>query len=340
MSISNKDTETEINQALEIARKVREKILFDKIELEKSMHGFFTIAQILNREEDLEWIQNELNGYRKKEQLPSYRQNLFRRFFSSGKDRKQFVELVKDELSRTNCGLSIFALEFELQVKDEEAVPYNLRDGELEIIKKKYPSISYASWRYAQEEYGKILSGIRLELIRRLNSMISEITYGKIPQGIFKKFQDKVNQKLVTSNPNAVSELNIAYESLGKSEDPERISHVAFACRRLIKAVADVLYLPQEGKKIKLKSAKDIEIGNERFLNRLEAYIDSIDSPNRKFLQRKLSLLRDIYGEIPASINKGTHLEISNSDAENLVIYTYIILGEIIVSTESLSNKS
>ena len=160
--------------------------------------------------------------------------------------------------------------------------------------------------------------------------MITEITYGQIPEGIFKRFQKSVNSTLTNSNPAAISELNIAFEGLRQSEDPERISHVAFGCRRLIKAVADELF-PSRKTQYKTKDGKYFKVEEEYFLNRLIAFVDSTNSPNRKFLVRKIGLLRDLYGEIPESINKGTHLSITNSGAEMLVIYTYIILGDIIL---------
>ena len=98
----------------------------------------------------------------------------------------------------------------------------------------------------------------------------------------------------------------------------------------LIKAVADQLF-PSQEKQHKTKNGTNLQVGKEQFLNRLEAYVDSVNSSNRKFLVRKIGLLRDLYGEVPESINKGTHSAIKNSDAEMLVIYTYIILGDIIL---------
>jgi len=51
-------------------------------------------------------------------------------------------------------------------------------------------------------------------------------------------------------------------------------------------------------------------------------------------------LLRDLYGEVPESINKGTNLTISNADAEMLVIYTYSILGDLVLEKTSHNKKN
>lgn len=321
--------ETEISQALEIARNLRANILNGKGSLESHLHAFYTTAQILNRVDDIKWITGEITG--EYDPLPDYRKKRFKRF---NLNARQILEALDDDtLSDADCRTTISEIIAELSGKESERVQMGITSSEFELV-KKYRS-GYEKTKFScifpNLELEKILSLIKFEQLTRLNVMISELTYGKIPRGIFRKFQDKVNKKLAESNPDAISELNIAYESLGKSEDPERISHVAFACRRLIKAVADGLYAPKENKKYKLKSGDEIEIGKEKFLNRLQAFVDSIDSPNRKFLNKKIGLLRDLYGEIPQSINKGTHLNISNADAEDLVLYTYIILGDIIL---------
>jgi len=44
-----------------------------------------------------------------------------------------------------------------------------------------------------------------------------------------------------------------------------------------------------------------------------------------------LRFLKDLYGETSESINKGTHNIISNKAAELAIIYTYLILGELVI---------
>ena len=55
--------QTELDQALEISRKTRTAILFGNNPLEKNLQGFYTAAQILGREKDMDWAQSELEGY-------------------------------------------------------------------------------------------------------------------------------------------------------------------------------------------------------------------------------------------------------------------------------------
>ncbi len=207
--------------------------------------------------------------------------------------------------------------------------------GELANIKFGPKPHTHLYISIPRAQVAQLVDLMKFELVKKLNSMISEITYGKIPQNIFRRFQLRVNEQLVNSNPAAVSELNIAYEQLGKSEDVERIAHVAFACRRLIKSIADKLYPASQEKRVKLlREQKELDISEEKFLNRLQAYVDSLPSPNSKYLLKEIALLRDFVNEIPENVNKGVHSNISNINAERLVLYTYIILGDIILETK------
>ena len=328
--------QTELDQALEISIKTRNATLFGNNTIEKSLQGFYTVAQILGREENMHWAKNELQGY--VANCPDYRKNVRRNFFYG---QKRLVELIKNPILHRECRLSITIIEKILDEKQKYDPPHILTEIDFEHIqdylKIHYPTknISYLTKENIACKYNltalyKITNSVKFELLDRLNEMIAEITYGKIPEGVFHRFQNNVDAILTDSNPSAISELNIAYEGLGQSEDPERISHAAFGCRRLIKAVADQLFPPRK-EQYKTKNGENFKVGEEQFLNRLKAYVDSVDSPNCEFLVKKIELLQDLYGKIPESINKGIHLTINNSDAEMLVIYTYIILGDIIL---------
>ena len=328
--------QTELDQALEISIKTRNATLFGNSTIEKSLQGFYTVAQILGREKNMHWAKSELEGYTS--DYSEYRKNVDRNFFCG---QIHLHELLDDITLNHDCDLSINTIEKILNEKQKYTLTYILTETDFKHI-KHYFKTHYTtknihlmakedmSWKYNLTALNKIINSVKLALIDRLNKMIAEITYGKIPKGIFQRFQNNVNAILTDSNSSAISALNIAYEGLGQSEDPERISNVAFGCRRLIKAVADQLFSPQE-EQYKTKNGESFKVGEEQFLNRLQAYVDSVNSSNRKFLVRKIQLLRDLYGEIPKSINKGIHLTINNSDAEMLVIYTYIILGDIIL---------
>ena len=327
---------TEVEQALEIARKTRQECLFGKNPLEKNLHGLYTIAQILGRGDDMEWASSELNGYAGGH--PPYRAKVHRAF-RVGESGKVVAALSYGDVSVAACDLSVTQIEESLDPKSGNGPSYALAGDEIDAMddvqKRAVKGVPLITWQFVNSDLLLVLSAARLELVRRTNDIISEITYGKIPEGIFKKFQDKVNTLLANSNPAAVSQLNIAYENLVQFEDPEKSSHVAFSCRRLIKAVADELF-PARDRAYSTRDGKSLEVGKERYLNRLEAWIDSLGSDRYGYLAKKVDLLRDMYGNMPQSINKGTHASITGADAEMLVMYSYLILGEFVLARQDL----
>ena len=71
--------QTELDQALEISIKTRDATLFGNSTIEKSLQGFYTVAQILGREKNMHWAKSELQGYISN--YPDYRKNVNRNFF-------------------------------------------------------------------------------------------------------------------------------------------------------------------------------------------------------------------------------------------------------------------
>ncbi len=320
-----KMNQTLLDRGLQIADKLQDEVLFGKNNFEKNLHGFLTVAELLNRKKDISWAKAELLGefY---EYAPKYRKLSCKLF----KNNKVIIFKNKTRFSEYEVFASLLTLEHMMEDKNREVIEYDMEVKEHFQKEISEEIVGQYSLILTKPSIRGLFAGAKVEFISRLNSMINEITYGKIPKSIFEKFQENVNSLLAESNPIAVSELNIAIESLGQSEDPARITHVAHACKRLIRSIADEVF-PDKNEKYKMKDGKEIQVGKEQYLNRLEAFVDDIDSENRKYLLKKLKLLRDLYGETPESINKGTHDIISNKSAELAVIYSYIILGEIIM---------
>ena len=53
---------SEIEDALNIARATRENLTLKNGTLENCLLGFYTVAQILNKTDDMEWCENEIQG--------------------------------------------------------------------------------------------------------------------------------------------------------------------------------------------------------------------------------------------------------------------------------------
>ncbi len=129
--------QTEIEQALEIARKTRNEILFGKNTLEKNFHGFYTVAQILGRIDDMNWAKSELEGYLHSH--PEYQTRIQRFFWYQN---VQILDVSDERLAFATCGLSIAEFEQILDQKQKFGNNYSVTKIEFESLKKyskKYP---------------------------------------------------------------------------------------------------------------------------------------------------------------------------------------------------------
>ena len=319
------------DRALEMANKLQNEILFEGKEFVDCLYGFLTIAELLQRNDDIKWVKFEFEGgkntikYRKCTVKILQNNNVVKM-----KNHEFFLEMhliaSYHALKSLVDGTKKEYVEFNVKYKDikqfQEKTNEHLNNEQVVIIVNKL-------------EIKEILIKTKKEMVSRLNKIIHEISYGKKPNEIFVNFQKLVNQKISDSNPKLIEELVEKIENLGQIENPEKASHVAFACRRLIKAIADNLY-PAKNEMYVMKGGRELKVGDGNYLNRLTAFIDSCNSENKKFLFKKIEFLKDLYGEMPESINEGIHQNISNRGAEMIVIYSYLFLGEIILEkTES-----
>lgn len=177
---------TEIEQALEIARKTRTELTSGKMSLENGIYRLYTVAQILGRDEDKEWAESELMGYGG--DYPPYRSSVSRMFV--GEYDIQIRSLIRGAVSVTPCALSITQVEKMLDPKFPKTNTV-LRDEDIDSMtssqKKDIASLSRIVWRFHNKGLLQVATGAKFELIKRTNVIIEEIMYGKIPEGIFKK---------------------------------------------------------------------------------------------------------------------------------------------------------
>ena len=322
-----------LERGLELAHKLQNRILFEDFDLEKSLHVFLTISKSLNRTEDAEWAQNELLGF------PDSKIPLYRNIVCSIQHDNKTIKL-KNGYTFTDhlITLPYPKLKNIVDTLDEYYMLYAPTPVDLKYFNKKTNEklSDNISILYTKADLSVLFTGIKLEIINRLDDIINKIIYDVIPQDIFKEFQNVVQKKLVDLKSDAINALNIAIENLGDSENPEKTAVVALECRRLIKIIAD--HLSKSGKYYVL-DGNNIPIGPNDSINRLRAYVDQKDKKIKVPLQNKLDLLSQLYSKIPESINKGIHANISNSTAKMLVIYNYIILGEIIKTKPNLINE-
>jgi hypothetical protein len=160
-----------------------------------------------------------------------------------------------------------------------------------------------------------------------------ELKFSGISDDIFSRLRARVDSAVGKSVPESINKFSSVYNNL-LSENPEDWSNAVHSCRRILKDLADSLFPPREDKVIKNgKKPKVIKLGEENYINRLIAFIDSKTSSEKfsNIVGSHLSFIGDRLDSIVESSHKGSHSTITTKDeADRYVIYTYIVVGDIL----------
>lgn len=144
---------------------------------------------------------------------------------------------------------------------------------------------------------------------------------------IFEKRQEVTNKKLEIICPDFSKQLISVYDNI-ESKNDEDWANAVHTCRRILKTVADGLYPPI----INQPKTEKIKLGDENYINRLIAYINAntTSKSSKKMIGSTLEYIGCYIDSIYNSSNKGTHDKVTKEEAERCIIYTYILLGDIL----------
>jgi len=203
-------------------------------------------------------------------------------------------------------------------------------ESNVEILKKSRVS---PRTTYDKNRYEKKLQEYKTTIHSYVSNRYYELRFGTVPEGIFKSTQNRVDKKLSEIAPEAIEQFVSVYDNL-ESSSTEDWSNAVHSCRRILKTVADALYPPNPGGETEVKrNGKSIKIGPDNYINRLMIYIED-HSSSKTFQDIIGSHLEYIGNRLDAIYNattKGTHANITKRDeAERYIIYTYLLLGDIL----------
>jgi len=158
------------------------------------------------------------------------------------------------------------------------------------------------------------------------------LRFSLIPQKLFEIIRKNVDKKLADIAPDSIKKFLSVYKNL-VSSNPEDWSNAVHSCRRIIKDVADKLFPPKPGLDVIVRNDKEIKIGSDNYINRLMIFIED-NSSQKNFVDIVGSHLEFIGNRLDAicsAASKGTHSEIkTREEAERYIIYTYLIIGDIL----------
>lgn len=160
-----------------------------------------------------------------------------------------------------------------------------------------------------------------------------ELKFSAISSDIFSRIRERVDGTIGEHVPAAVNKLAAVYENL-QSSNTEDWSNAVHSCRRVLQDLADALFPAQTDRAVDKGGVKrTIKLGPDNYINRLVTYAaDNSDSGRfTAIVGSQLNFLSDRLEALFRAAQKGSHdIILSREEADRYVIYTYLIVGDIL----------
>ena len=251
-----------------------------------------------------------------------------------------------DEIKDYAYTESIGALEARLRISEmalaaardpdvslSSANPYQIVSSPSGNVTERY------SLRQDFELTGQKLASRRTFIYQYALSKHYELKTSGISDDIFTRIRLKVDSAIGQHIPDAVQRLTASYENL-RSENPEDWSNAVHSCRRILQDLADALFPPSdEIRTTKFEGkVREIKMGKDNYINRIMAFVEGRSSSERyqNLVGSHLGFLGDRLDSVFQAAQKGSHSTIvSREEADRYVVYTYLLVGDIVSLLES-----
>lgn len=156
-----------------------------------------------------------------------------------------------------------------------------------------------------------------------------ELKFKNITESIFQKRKIIVDKALSEHLPETFEKFVSVYQNL-KSEKSEDWANAVHSCRRIIKDIADFLY-PATDKKIEIGEGKGVKLNDENYIARLKQFIKENNESDAftGVVGSHLDFIGDRIDAIYKSSTKGSHAKVNQKEAESYVMYTYMLIGDV-----------
>ena len=174
-----------------------------------------------------------------------------------------------------------------------------------------------------------VLERIRQRMYFYLCRCETELAVGGIAANVFDRHRRRVDETLSAVAPEILEQFTAAHRR-AIDGDTESLAHALTSCRRILKAVADVVFPPRSDP-FTGKDGKERIVDDERYKNRLLAFIQ--DAPHQTAMGVLSASFEDLDNRIGALNeldSKGVHANVQQSEVDLCVVQTYMLAGEIL----------
>jgi hypothetical protein len=166
-----------------------------------------------------------------------------------------------------------------------------------------------------------------------------ELKFSGIAEDVFIRIRQRVDSIIGPTIPEAVQRLTAVYENL-RSENPEDWSNAAHSGWRILQDLADTVFPPTDEERIVQTNGgnRRIKLGQDNDINRIIAFVENASTSSRfqDLVGSHLTFLGDRLDSVFKAVRKRSHNTIvSREGADRYVVYTYLLVGDILSLRES-----
>lgn len=178
------------------------------------------------------------------------------------------------------------------------------------------------------------LASRRSFLYRYVLTKHYELRFSGIADDIFTRVRTRLDPAIGEAVPDSVQRLTAIYDNL-RSDNPEDWSNAVHSCRRILEDLADVVFPATTETRTRQVGKNEITIRLDKanYINRIIAFIED-NSPSDRYLEivgSQLGYVGDRLDAVFRAAQKGSHATIvSRAEADRYVVYTYLLVGDIL----------
>lgn len=202
--------------------------------------------------------------------------------------------------------------------------PPGLHNEEIEYLKLR--SLAQAKINH----YRSILENIKNRVYDFLSMTEKQLVYGQIHADVFEVNRQYVELRLGQVCPEALQEFVAANQGV-RENNPETRAQALLSCRRLLKDLADVLYPPPE-QPVAGVDGRLRDLSEEKYISRLWQFLyeQTAHSTSAELLMATIEDLGHRVDRLYELTNKGVHAEVGEFEANQCLIQTYLIVGDLL----------
>ena len=159
-----------------------------------------------------------------------------------------------------------------------------------------------------------------------------QLKFSGAASDVFARIREAVDDRVGSTVPAAVQKFAAVHDNL-RSDNPEDWSNAVHSCRRILQDLADAVFPPtQDRVGSEAGNQRTIKLGPDSYINRLVCYCQDRATSDRyrQLVGSHLSFLGDRLDAVFAAAQKGSHASVLRDEADRYVVYTYMLVGDIL----------